>query len=506
MHSSRLPCDGEQVAVFSETASAWVIGQVDWPVHHDLVTVKYMVGNAHCRKHLHPDSEHMRLLRSHRTACSESDTEMEEFDPAAVQFQGDRDDVVPPGYDAKDFYTSHRKLQELLDNNDVALIDGEWLLTYSCTPGNKLPMRQDLPPDALVNPDTLFKSWHEDAPKEKRIRIVSLSHCWWTQDHPDPDGWQLRFLAPFIDAFLKDMQKEGAPTFAFYCSWCSQWQKKGGARSPEHAESWERAVKFMDLWYTHIYTRVWILPHVPNDAENPRPYKERGWPTWESACSLFLGGVKALDLSLFDKQRARKKLPKAYKVSWRVVTEWCRCRVTVPLEPDEFDQEIAQKVFTQGQIDRDKVKNNYRQTYYRAISVVDRLYFSQAGSFDHLPWTSDDVDKLIKVLSLCSPNLDRLNLDFCKVASPDVERIAKELSRFKELKDISLILCDILDPAAMAIAKAVEALPGLCKLRLQIDQVSDRVRENLTASCAKQALFQEKPRNEYVLAFKRPKE
>ena len=62
-----------------------------------------------------------------------------------------------------------------------------------------------------------------------------------------------------------------------------------------------------------------------------------------------------------------------------------------PRHPDDFEQDIKEKHFTNGRVDADLVAELYRKVWDDALSLVNELVFTDPN------WTDDDLEQLLAV-------------------------------------------------------------------------------------------------------------
>jgi len=79
-------------------------------------------------------------------------------------------------------------LNAQLADGACVLVDGDWLVRFvSSRPDAVLPRRQDLPPEAIF-----------PGPVWGRVKVLAVSHVWYTAEHPDPAGQKLRDVARVV--------------------------------------------------------------------------------------------------------------------------------------------------------------------------------------------------------------------------------------------------------------------------------------------------------------------
>jgi len=187
------------------------------------------------------------------------------------------------------------------ETETAVLVSAKWLVAQADA-GAVLPRRQELPPAAILTAAAL-RAHHETlAMSHVRAPVIAVSYCWLTESHPDPEGEQLQLLAKaFRERFAaKSRQHEWVKhgfgesevmvyeqDFGVFLDWCSLYQEP---RSPSELRSFKLSLQFINLWYAHELTQVYMLTKLPLGYEESSvvPYGERGWPTFERAISGIL--------------------------------------------------------------------------------------------------------------------------------------------------------------------------------------------------------------------------
>ena len=78
---------------------------------------------------------------------------------------------------------------EALDEEVVVLLRGKWMLE-SARMEQVLARRQELPVGALMPAAELKSIWINPLNFHRTLPIVSISYCWMSPGHPDPEGKQ----------------------------------------------------------------------------------------------------------------------------------------------------------------------------------------------------------------------------------------------------------------------------------------------------------------------------
>ena len=351
-------------------------------------------------------------------------------------------------------YTKADAIWAALETRNVRLVSMNWLIRFATVKEDRkgpprLPRRQDLPEEAFVDLVDL-QDYYGHGSADNVLPIVSISYCWLTPGHPDPDGDQLRAVATKLAQQRSKYKDFNFEDMGIFWDWMSLHQrdpslwssfmtrpenklnatqlakkrKYEDSRTDEEVESIRWALsKSMDLWYAHAGTSVFMLTEMPARFNRSRPsYDESGWTTYERCCTElvkeneldYAGWRLVHELDTSGAQKGRRKSCKTLGGGRR----W-------PIGPDDFDKIIEFKTFTNG-ADRDSVRELYRQLSTELLGCTLMLDFGNMQS----P-SEEDAARLGKCLNLC----DHLEtLDLHSVAMSDGASVAL----FKQLKDNAL--------------------------------------------------------------------
>lgn len=174
-------------------------------------------------------------------------------------------------------------------SNHVKMVKASYLFWLRDV-GRRLVREQDVPKAAFCTQGDL-EQWTSTA------QLLVVSHPWWSEQHPDPEGVQLQQVCEFIDHHFKDNKRLHAdrmmcPVFFDYLSLP---QKKYGLkdrkfmldRTDLENTRMKSALRDMDLLFAHDDTLVLRLnAPIPKSAPRSAPYSERGWCAFEHRTSL----------------------------------------------------------------------------------------------------------------------------------------------------------------------------------------------------------------------------
>jgi len=287
-------------------------------------------------------------------------------------------------------YSSWPPLKKALNGTQVALLKGDWLMKFGRLPDERLPKRQRLAAEAVWEKTEMLDRLGN--PDKKAVAIVSVSYCWRSENHPDPDGEQLHLLAALVREFAGPY---GGPTWhgevgkytrndycdlwqpvqgpedvAVFLDWCSLYQQN---RSRDEEEEFAKAILDIEIWYAHRATHVWMLTAVPEGVFTAgekvaldSTYQTRGWPTFEHCVSTL---IKEREM-VYD----MGKLPPLWR-RWLDVVTSCKAARHPPKSPDHFETELRMKRFM-FKSDCRLLIEKYAKAYNKAICKARELAFS----------------------------------------------------------------------------------------------------------------------------------
>ncbi|CAK0846032.1 unnamed protein product, partial [Prorocentrum cordatum] len=369
----------------------------------------------------------------------------------------------------------------------VRLVRMSWLLQQR---GTVLKRRQELPEEAFVSAGELRAIWEASGRggADKVAPIITISFCWDSREHPDPNGVQLSLV---IDTLEQERHKysrgygyfEGFSDMGVFWDWPSLLQgdpdkadeAKAAAlrqgktqkdaqkaadeakRTPAEKAAFKHGLQeTMDLWYAHQATTVLLLTQHPRERGSEREcgYDQSGWTTYER-CSA-------------------EQIKKVYRIEakWDAVADLgggagvTKAGRRWPVGPDEFDRLIKDKSFTNG-ADREAVKALFRRMSRAQLGGVTIL------DFDGMPPpTPAQVAGLAGCLRLCA-RLEELDLNKCNIGDDGAQALAKALPSMGALQVLGLASNGIGDDGAQALAKALPSMPGLQYLDLSSNGIGD---------------------------------
>jgi hypothetical protein len=363
------------------------------------------------------------------------------------------------------------EMEAVLKSGAVALLDAEWVMALAAR-GGVLQPRQALPDEA-------FLSWDEvkaSTAGNHDLSVVCVSHCWLQPDHPDPRGHNLRAVAralgsltskgtrfavflDFCSIHQNCRDRDGAPQDAAFA-----WLEKGGfadgavGRFPAENDLFTQALGSLGTFYSHPHTIVYMLTEFPPDyfkaeymrSGNTAKYFDRGWCFCESSWAAM---VKDYDLVL----DLGKDAGEAFDA------RECTQGRKAPVLPEEFEEQLKTKGFTNGSTDNPLVARLYREGFEARFGAATSLFYAALG------WGDEEARAVARVLPH-APALTSLYLMDNSIGDEGARALAKALPA--ALTSLSLYSNSIGDEGARALA---EALPhaALTSLRLDYNSIGD---------------------------------
>jgi len=395
------------------------------------------------------------------------------------------------GGSSASLYASLGHVRSVLEAGDVVLIKGSWLVQMHRSK-TVLPRRQELPPEAVCDPEMVLTS-----------PIVAVSHTWATPQHPDPKGKQLTALGGVAEQWLKSREDASKGDFAVFFDWCSLYQEP---RSLVEKASFDRGLRHAALWFAHRETRVWLLP-IPGTTSScggagPEVFPEaRGWPTFErSLTNMATPGAHVLDFSLID-DRCK---------DWRRTSELCRASRYPPQVPEVFAREVQKRKFAVA-TDQVVVEALYRAAFEDVMGSAKEL------DLHGLDWGNSEAQRLAEALPRCSclmvlrvaenrigddgleklaaaiahcHCLQRLDLGVNEISDRGLEQLAPVLATCPFLEEVDLRQNAVGDAGAAALAAVLPGCAALRQLSLAGNEIGDHGAARIAASIPRCARLQ----------------
>ena len=278
----------------------------------------------------------------------------------------------------------------------VRLLDARFLIALARTNGSRLCRRQDLPAEAFLSVDEL---WRMRQGYGGCLRVMCVSYPWLQPDHPDPQGGTLRLLSRVLASFVTRTHDEG--TYGVFLDFCSLPQKNAeGVRSPSELTLFQRGLGRLDQLYSHPKTfilKATVLPEgypegftfPPGASPNQAAYYERGWCFCESSMgNLVKESCMALDLGNLAAWTGTGTAGSLVGS----LTHACRLGRPPPLHPDDFAAALETKSFTSKKADLKMVAALYRRAFETRVAEAEQLVYSGLG------WGDDEVKVLCRAL------------------------------------------------------------------------------------------------------------
>ena len=363
------------------------------------------------------------------------------------------------------YYTSEALLEALADRS-TALLRGDWLIRWA-KEGRLLPRRQDLPEAAFWNVEDLEvgKSIISDVHTFQEITVIAISYCWFSPEHPDPNGVQLQLLAGALEAYHQSTMQWTTPNTAVFLDWCSFHQSP---RVGDEEAMFNKALQNTNIWYASAKTRVWCLTKV---AEGVREYENRGWPRFEKAVSQLA----------HDQGDAISIECVANGQTWDAIEKMGKMSQEAPLHPTLFAESLDAKTddgnhkifFTNGKSDRPFVVQKYQDTFEEVMGSAETL------NFIGMDWRDEHAATLAKALPVCA-RLRGLMLGSNHIGDLGATALAETLPQVPNLRDVEFDKNKIGDSGAESLAQAVAKCEKLQYLDLQNNKISSTAQITLS--------------------------
>mmetsp|Transcript_121030 Transcript_121030/g.302013 ORF Transcript_121030/g.302013 Transcript_121030/m.302013 type:complete len:524 (+) Transcript_121030:1855-3426(+) len=248
--------------------------------------------------------------------------------------------------------------------------------------------------------------------------MVSVSHCWLTPEHPDPEGKVLQLL---VRVLTQISLYEGAA--AIFWDWCSLFQEP---RTAEEQEAYWCSVPFAGVWFGHTKILKLLVTSAPQGCDDAPEYDEDGRTFFEREVAQLLSPAeKVLDLA---------EIGEGFKDLAQIV-EVCSLHERSP--------PLANKVFAQELVRKQFANSADCQTFTRVYHEVFMAWMSSA-SLDYSGhfWGDAEVERFIPALRLCS-RLRQLDLSNNALGDPSAEKLAGALPRCRCLQRLNLTGCSV---------------------------------------------------------------
>mmetsp|Transcript_70763 Transcript_70763/g.169402 ORF Transcript_70763/g.169402 Transcript_70763/m.169402 type:complete len:646 (+) Transcript_70763:85-2022(+) len=361
-----------------------------------------------------------------------------------------------------DTYTGLRCIQRALQGKNTVLLHGRWLaelasshwLDWFGVAKNILPRRQELPQEAIWDPEDLLRRFMRRG--SGNARIVAISHCWQSAEHPDPGGRHLRTLCKAIRLWYEHFSQYSWE-LAIFIDWCSLPQNP---RTPQEEQSFAYALEDVHLWYAHPCTDVWLLPNDfqgGSEAQDPsRDPQSRGWITFELALAS-LSSVRSvvLDLGKMDSSCS----------TWDALEIACALPQAPAKSPAAVAAELEGKYFS---VDEDLhfVSRTYAMTCRSLLAYATELHLAS------MHWAEEDLMQLAEALPLCFC-LQMLFLGDNHAGDRGARAIAAALPSLAYLHTLELQNNCIGLEGALALAAALPKCGSLVRLDLAGNDIGD---------------------------------
>lgn len=272
-----------------------------------------------------------------------SNSSQKRYDPANPQQHG----APPQLKQKKDSWSTI--LPALIKSEAASFINFAWLRNLR-DEGGTIKRRQELPQEAFTETTKVL-----DLLNNYPGGIAVLSYCRLSKTHPDPKGLHLNSTVNNVKC----------P--AIFWDFLSLHQDP---RSEAEEALYKKATAAMHLFYSIQGASVFRIVDVPADCDNPIPYDQRGWTTFESAVA---GAGKPYVYTIRGGQDVTRNQASP-----------------VPMAPARFNEIIETKQFTNMETDLPIVKNLYSSIWPEIKSTTEMTI---AG------WGDEEVELLLSVIN-----------------------------------------------------------------------------------------------------------
>ena len=310
----------------------------------------------------------------------------------------------------------HEEFQGSRGDSCKALVTPEELKTLRFFPG---PIRKSFP-------STVVEGYFQ-TPQQRRVLVVSVSHCWESQQHADPWGFQLRCLTDK----LATHRNKGFDMWIFL-DWICLPQFK---RTAAEQQSFQRAMKSMYVPYAHRAV-AWVerlVDLTPDEEKVKSP----------STVDIYCSATDKFEARPFEELLLNHTL--YHQRGWCVAeSQWMSTKANLfgiaPMSPATFQERVHQ-----GEARASKgmvLKFTHRSDAELVMELQEKIFQQQAATrillvASHLPL--QEVSLLCESLP-CFESLYTLCLSDSQAAIVEIGCILKILkTRDPEQRDPMMI-------------------------------------------------------------------
>mmetsp|Transcript_137 Transcript_137/g.407 ORF Transcript_137/g.407 Transcript_137/m.407 type:complete len:632 (-) Transcript_137:125-2020(-) len=363
------------------------------------------------------------------------------------------------GLESCDTYQELHSVKCALEGEHTVLLRGRWLASIAATSWldwflptwegvglGGLPRCQDLPADAVWDTSTLLNRLSRKG--SGSVRIVAISHCWRSREHPDPQGRHLRTLGKALQLWYSHFDSYSWE-LAIFLDWCSIPQLP---RSAEDETRYEAALEHIHLWYTHPMTDVWLLPAFSESSSSKTKAKsphDRAWIAFELALAS-LSPVRSLVLDLSHVHGSME--------SWDALELKC----TMPRAPVKAPAALAIDLQGKGVSvaeDRPFLCRAYAQTCQSLLAYSTEFHFT------NMQWAAEEIAQLAQALPLCT-SLQMLFLADNLAGDHGLQALSETLPLCPSLHTLEIQRNGIGPDGVAALARALPRCPSIVRLDL----------------------------------------
>lgn len=342
------------------------------------------------------------------------------------------------------------KFEDVQGSSRTALVTTEEMKSLQYFPG---PVRGPFP--ATV--DGYFKASNA---RSKQILIVSVSHCWESQQHADPWGFQLRQLADRLNAPVR----AGFEIWVFM-DWISLPQY---ARTPAQQHHFQHAMGSMFVLYSHKAV-AWVerIADLTPEIDRQQP---------PSVIDIYCKDTGKFEARPFS-ELVLNNTP-YFQRGWCVAeVQWASTKVHLshfaPMSPATFQERVRQGEV--GSSDALVLKFTHRSDSELVEQLQEEVFELQATGrkvlvAKDLPWL--EVQVLCESLP-CFEVLRVLCLVDSSVGEQGAVALAKVLHEMEHLLKVGIDSCALGDRGASAVAAALKQMHCLSHVSFRRNGIGD---------------------------------
>jgi len=313
------------------------------------------------------------------------------------------------------------RLAQLIEQGAIGLVKASYFEDCEI---RSLPFgkRQDIPFMFMWSGSKAVEMWV----KHGKCFMCSVSYCWLSKKHPDPNRYHLKRMVRIFNEYKKLW---GMNEVGVILDYCSLWQPDGDRdyRTEEQKEQFRQSLEEINTPYGHKGVTSFTLTGVP--PEEPRAYNDRGWTLFENIMIDAKGGDwNRWSFGNFDPNNH-------WTDAYAFFNEARPLARRVLMTPEDFDECLEQRrqkvqalsmpLFTNPADDK-AVPERYRGAFWH-LTRATRLNFSELG------WGDEELRQVVRILPSYS-DLEVLELSSNRFTIHGANQLALVIPRLKNLQ------------------------------------------------------------------------